>query len=220
MIESPEGLGATDEEITQAIDAQVAFFQGRGQSVEWKTYADDAPADLLARLEAAGFVADDVEVVLLGEAAAVAADPVLPDGVSLREFSSAEDWDRVSDFLDRIWGAERSWVTEALRSEQARSPELYRPVLAQDDATGQVVSNAALRLTPGCDFAGLWGGSTLPEYRGRGIYRALTAYRARIAMDQGYRFLRVDTSPDSRPILTRLGLQPVTTTTPCVLRPE
>jgi hypothetical protein len=45
-VESPEGLGATEQEIEGAIDTQVAFFRGRGQSFEWKTYADDPPADL------------------------------------------------------------------------------------------------------------------------------------------------------------------------------
>ena len=36
------------------------------------------------------------------------------------------------------------------------------------------------RLTPveGTDFAGIWGGSTLPGFRGRGIYRALVAARS------------------------------------------
>ena len=84
----------------------------------------------------------------------------------------------------------------------------------------RVISYAALRLTPGVDFAGLWGGTTHAEWRGRGLYRALTAYRARLALDAGHPYVRVDTSPDSRPILTRLGLHQVTTTTPCVLDPR
>lgn len=42
-------------------------------------------------------------------------------------------------------------------------------------------------------------GGTLPEWRGRGIYRALTAARTRAAL--------------SRPILERGGLVAVTTTT-------
>ena len=47
---------------------------------------------------------------------------------------------------------------------------------------------------------GLWGGGTLPAWRGRGIYRALVAYRAGLAASRGYRYLTVDASADSEPI--------------------
>ena len=108
-----------------------------------------------------------------------------------------------------------------LRAEQERDPALLRPVLAEEiGGLQRVISYAAVRLTPGVDFAGLWGGTTHAEWRGRGLYRALTAYRARLALDAGHPYVRVDTSPDSRPILTRLGLHQVTTTTPCVLDPR
>ena len=58
------------------------------------------------------------------------------------------------------------------------------------------------------------GGSTHPEWRRRGLYRATVAYRARLALDRGYRFACDDASPNSRPILNRLGLHQVSTTTP------
>jgi GNAT superfamily N-acetyltransferase len=81
------------------------------------------------------------------------------------------------------------------------------------------VSSARLEVVPGTEFGGLWGGSTLQRWRGRGIYRALVAHRARIAVERGIRYLQVDASEDSRPILERLGFVAVTTTTPYVWRP-
>lgn len=220
MIESPDGLGDTEDEIAAAIATEVAFFTDRGQRVEWKTYADDAPADLVSRLAAAGFAVGDVEVLMLGRAAdlvPICADP-LPPGLGLREFSGAVDWARASALMDTVWGVKDNWVNDVLRREQEAAPERFRPVFVEETAGARrVVSYAALRLTPGVDFAGLWGGSTHPDYRGRGLYRALTAYRAQLALAAGHPYVRVDTSPDSRPILTRLGLHPVTTTTPCVL---
>jgi len=72
---------------------------------------------------------------------------------------------------------------------------------------------------PGTDFAGLWGGSTLPAWRGRGIYRAMVAARAQRAAARGVRYLQVDASDDSAPILRRLGFRAVTTTTPYVWAP-
>jgi hypothetical protein len=77
-----------------------------------------------------------------------------------------------------------------------------------------------LRLQPETEFCGLWGGSTLDQWRGRGLYRALTSYRARLALEHGYRYARVDTSADSRPILVGLGMQAVADTRPYLFDPS
>jgi hypothetical protein len=63
------------------------------------------------------------------------------------------------------------------------------------------------------------GGSTLPVWRRRGIYRGIVGYRARLGVAAGFRYIQVDASADSRPILTRLGPRPVATTTPYVRPP-
>jgi hypothetical protein len=48
---------------------------------------------------------------------------------------------------------------------------------------------------------------------------ALVARRAQVAAARGVRFLQVDASDDSRPILERLGFVAITTTTPYVWTP-
>ncbi len=63
---------------------------------------------------------------------------------------------------------------------------------------------------------GRWDGGRLA---GKGIYRALVAYRARIAAERGYRYLQVDATDMSAPILRRLGFTELGTTTPYVSRP-
>ncbi|QQB64793.1 GNAT family N-acetyltransferase [Kytococcus sedentarius] len=80
----------------------------------------------------------------------------------------------------------------------------------------EVLSAGRLELVPGTDFAGLWGGATHEAWRGRGLYRALTAARARHAQALGARFVYVECSPMSQPILERSGLSRITTTTPYV----
>ncbi len=70
----------------------------------------------------------------------------------------------------------------------------------------------------GTEFAGIWGGATRPEWRGRGIYRALTAARERSALALGKRLIHSDSTEDSRPILQRAGLVKVSTTTPYLWR--
>ena len=49
------------------IAAQVLYFAARGTPVEWKLYDYYQPADLAQRLLAAGFVADDEELMLVAE---------------------------------------------------------------------------------------------------------------------------------------------------------
>jgi predicted acetyltransferase len=66
-------------------------------------------------------------------------------------------------------------------------------------------SAGRLDLPPEGDFAGLFGGGTVPEFRHRGVYRALVAERVRVARERGYRFAYVEAAPTSRPILERLG---------------
>lgn len=85
---------------------------------------------------------------------------------------------------------------------------------------GQVVSAAWVRFHAGTEFASLWGGATLPTWRRRGIYTELVARRADEAAERGFRYLQVDALPESRPILERLGLRQVTTTTPWLWAPS
>ena len=87
------------------------------------------------------------------------------------------------------------------------------------EAAGAITSAGRVRFVRGTEFATLWGGATLPGWRGRGIYRATVAYRANLAAERGFRFLEVDASSDSRPILERLGFIAVTTPTPYVWSP-
>jgi hypothetical protein len=47
----------------------------------------------------------------------------------------------------------------------------------------------------------------------------LVAFRTRIAAERGYRYLQVDASNESRPILHRLGFVPLSSTTPYIYQP-
>ena len=214
MVECPDGLG--DDPDTW-IARQVEFFRERGQRLEWKTYGYDEPADLPARLERAGFVPEDPEVVLLGQCADLVHDVHLPEGARLHEPATDEDWVRVRGLLTQVWGEHGVDIADSLREEQQARPDLMVTTVVQEVDTGAVVSYAVLRLTEGTDFCGLWGGSTLPAWRRRGLYRTLVSHRARIALERGHPYARVDTSPDSRPILIRLGMHAVADTRPYVL---
>jgi predicted GNAT family acetyltransferase len=82
------------------------------------------------------------------------------------------------------------------------------------EVAGRIVSAGRLEPVVGTTFAGIWGGATRPEWRGQGIYRALTAERARSALAMGKSLINSDSTEYSRPILERAGLVKVSTTTP------
>jgi GNAT superfamily N-acetyltransferase len=212
-------LGGLDGlELDALIAAQVEHFAALGREVEWKYYTHDLPADLPDRLLAAGFRPEPDEMVLIGDVTDLATEPTLPAGVRLREVTSRADLERIQAIQETVWGESHAWLPDALSRDLEGAGDPVRVVVAE--AGDQVVCACWVRFHPGTEFASLWGGSTLPEWRGRGIYRALVAYRARLAAELGYRYLQVDASPDSRGILARLGFLPVATTIPYIWRPS
>ncbi|TFC49832.1 N-acetyltransferase [Cryobacterium sp. TMT1-21] len=219
FVETAREVGLTGSALDALIAGHRDFFAARGEAVEWKTRGHDEPADLTRRLIAAGFVPEAPETVVVGETARLTARPGsgLPDGVTIRQVDSRADFDGIADVQTQVWGTDQSWLAGDLETSVRDAPGDVLVFVAE--AAGEVVSSCRLEFTPGTDFAGLWGGSTLAAWRGRGIYRALVAHRARLAHDRGVRYLQVDASEDSKPILLRLGFQTLTTTTPYVWTP-
>jgi GNAT superfamily N-acetyltransferase len=211
-------LGAVrGAELDALIARQVRVFAERAEPFEWKTRGHDEPADLPQRLAAAGFVPEGAETVLIAAVAEVAAEPRPPEGVTLREVSDRRDLRRIEAMEQAIWHEDESRLADRLEAERAVAPDELVVVTAE--AGRRVVCAGWVRFETGSDFATLWGGGTLPEWRGRGIYRSMVAYRAQLARERGCRYLEVDASDESRPILERLGFVAVTTTTPFVWSP-
>ena len=217
FISAPPDTGLRGAELDRLIARQRDYFTGRGEAVEWKTYAHDQPPDLVARLRAAGFVAEDLETVLVGRTEQMATPPVLPGGVVLRQVTADADMRRIADMESAVWGEDRNHNGDHLIREVAAAPEDFLVLVAE--AGTQVVAAGWISFRPGSDFAGLWGGATLREWRRKGIYHALVAARAQLAAARGVPYLQVDASSDSAPILRRLGFQALTTTTPYVWTP-
>jgi GNAT superfamily N-acetyltransferase len=212
FVDTTQNLGVTGAALDALIAEQVAFFEARGESFEWKTRGHDEPADLHDRLIAAGFVPEERETVVVGEAAQLVTGATTPDGITIRQVTDRADLERIAAMETAVWGEDWSWLADDLEGRL----QTGTAVILIAEAPGTVVSAAWLVTKPGRDFAGLWGGSTLAEWRGRGIYRALVARRAQIAAERGIPYLQVDASDDSRPILERLGFVAITTTTPYV----
>jgi GNAT superfamily N-acetyltransferase len=211
--------GLEGADLDELIARQVHVFAERGERFEWKLHGHDRPRDLPQRLRAAEFVPEDTETIVIARVADIAGEPRLPEGVSLRGVTSRTDFERIAALEQAVWGDEdqQSWLVDMLESERAADPDALAIVVAEAAAT--VVCAAWIRFEGGTEFATLWGGATLPEWRRRGIYRATVAYRANLAAGRGFRYLETDASDDSRPILEHLGFIAVTSTTPYVWSP-
>jgi len=183
-------------------------------TLEWKTRSHDGLTGLDEALQAEGFTRGEEESVMIGESAALAVDVALPDGVSLQRVRSVED------ALALCIAAEDAFDGSAAEAPRRAADLMGR--LARGHGTeawmalaeGEVVSGGRLEPVPGTDFAGIWGGFTLEDWRGQGIYRAVTAQRARTALAHGISLIHSDSTDYSRPILERYGFVRVTGTTP------
>lgn len=211
--------GRDADGIRDLVDAALAHFASRPgiRSVEWKTRAHDRAPGLHDALVARGFAPEEPESIMIGEAALLVQDVALSEGVELRRATSDDEvlaMERMQGmvFADPDWRSRAEATIRRLREDD--SMQLWTAVLGDE-----VISAGRLEPVAGTEFAGLWGGATLPEWRGRGIYRALTAARARAALAQGKRYLQSDSTEFSRPILERAGLVKVSTTTPYVWTP-
>jgi predicted GNAT family acetyltransferase len=136
----------------------------------------------------------------------------LPAGVTLRRITAEPDVRAMSALQDEVFGGS---VTPDHADAILRRVEVDPAMeLWIAEAAGVVVSAGRLQPVAGSDFAGIWGGVTRPGWRGRGIYRALTAARARSALAAGRTLIHSDSTALSRPILERSGLVACSTTTP------
>lgn len=184
--------------------------------VEWKTRGHDEAPGLHESLLAHGFVAEETESIMVGPVAGLIADVALPEGVTLRTVRAEADVRAMCAMADEVFGDPPSnRMADALLARLARHDGMELWVAEHD---GRVISAGRLEPVPGTDFAGVWGGATVPQWRGRGIYRALTAARARSARALGKIYMNSDSTEFSRPILERSGLVKVSTTTPYELQ--
>ena len=212
----------TPENADAVIAEQVAFFQSLAveaaagdRAIEWKVYGHDLPPDLGARLAAAGFEPDEPETLVVFDLRTqLRGEPdTRSTGLQGVEIRLVGDDAGFADFIAAGAAAFGRDVNEQMRRiGRELKARLADPALALyvAYADGRAVASARAEFAPGRSFAGLWGGGTLPAYRGRGIYRALVKARAEEARRRGYRFLRVDARETSRPILERLGFIPLT----------
>jgi hypothetical protein len=202
-----------DASVEAAIQEQIDYFESLGQDFEWKLYDHDRPADLKDRLVAHGFLVEEAEAVLvldLERAPDLLWQPVKHD---IRRIAAPEKLSDVRRVEEQVWDEDFSWIGlylgAALR-EHADQMSVYAAYIDEKPA-----SAAWVYFPQHSQFASLWGGATLIGARKQGLYTALLALRAQEAKARHVRYLTVDASPMSRPILEKFGFELIAWTFPC-----
>jgi len=207
----------TEENADAVIAYEIDHHRRLGVPFEWKLYSHDTPGDMLMRLQRHGFDIGEREAVLVYD---LANRPQWMDEDNTKNVIRIERLDQIPIYKDLV-GEDFDEHQEAIIADLAkaiRSGSMHHRIYIAYDGP-QPVSSGRLYTHTDSWFAGLYGGGTLPAFRGRGHYRALVAARARDALASGAKYLQVDALPTSRPILERLGFIRLTDTWPCDWRP-
>lgn len=174
--------------------------RARGRTAcSWEVGSHATPDDLVERLLACGLVDDEPTPLAVGM---VLTEPPAeaPADVEVRRVETSEE----------AFAAERIAAT-AFGMLPPVAPKPFRPdprnVVYLAYVDGEPVARASASF--GEHGVTLFGGSTLPEARGRGAYRALVAARWHDAVARGTPLVVTQAGPMSRPILARLGFREV-----------
>jgi GNAT superfamily N-acetyltransferase len=208
-------LGGADVQAIQSLVSEALAHYRRDPAikrVEWKTRGHDHAPGRHEALLGNGFTPDEPESIVIGEADRLAVDVPLPASVRLRRVTSEPDVRAMCAMVAAVFGdPESDEEVDALLRRLSFSDGMELWVA---ESQGEIVGAGRLEPVPASRFAGIWGGATRPDWRGRGVYRALTAARARSALRAGKTLIHSDSTEYSRPILERSGLVRVSTTTP------
>ena len=174
--------------------------RARGRSAcSWEVGCSAQPADLSERLLALGLVDDDDSPAVGMALTAPAGEPGSPSGIE-----SGVPRATPTSSSRRRSRRRRSEAATSLRGQFVPGSPIVTYLASID---GRPVGRATGSFS---DFGvTLFGGATLPEARGRGVYRALVHARLDDAAARGTPVAVTQAGRQSRPILERLGFEEV-----------
>ncbi len=219
LIAEGEGEGAViysrldESNADRVIREQIAYFEAIGQDFEWKVFDYDTPADLRERLIASGFECEEPEAIMALDLENAPAELFQSVNADVRRITDLAQIMIAMQILEQVWNDSHEMLGKILTEEFTHNGDYLSMYLAYAD--GIPASAAWIRFHEGNPFAGLWGGSSLPAYRKRGLYTALLSVRAQEARQRGVRYLTIDASAMSQPIVAKYGFQLLTIAHAC-----
>jgi hypothetical protein len=199
-------------ETDRCIVEEVAAAAGNVKALMWKVYGHDAPKNLGERLVAHGFSDHDASALMAAPVAQViAALGEATHAITVRELRDAHALDAYQDIWDSVWpdAPNTRYVDDYRELAARRDPGVV--FFAGFSPTDDPVTSGYLFHAPACPFALLCGGATKAAWRNRRAYTAMLIARAQRAHERGATYLAVEASPQSQPILERLGFARLTT---------
>jgi GNAT superfamily N-acetyltransferase len=195
-----------DADVEPAVAEIRALLRARGRGgAEWELGESCTPADLVQRLLALGVRWIEEEPVAIGMVLRGAPSWEPPTDVTARRVSSLDELVLAREIQRQAFGDPRGVDFDRAKRDLESEGVTGATFLAWVDGEPAAAAYGAytsLGLI-------LFGGATLPAARGRGAYRALVAARAAEAEERGTPTLVTHAGQMSRPILERLGFEPV-----------
>jgi len=196
--------------LAKLVEREKRLARRANQNLEWKWYeALDQTGELAAQLTKAQYEADDLETFMV-----VSIDRLtMPaTGLKVLRANSFADLSIVFGLQEKIWQQPMSERLQAAYESWLHDPQAVSYFWVEIDGTP--VSSAWIGYTEQSQFAGLWAGSTLPDYRGRGCYLALINARAQEAKKRGVKYLTIDAASSSEAIVKPMGFEALSLTRP------
>jgi hypothetical protein len=198
---------ANETKLHQVIHQEVEYFLPFEQPFTWKVYDHDLLPSLKEELVSHGFAPDDdpaaVMVLDVKNTPLVSA----PTRADVRRINTLEGLKDIIYVLDNVWGGHNTWVNDRLGAHLQIPGYLSVYAAYVDDRPASI----AWTYFPHGQFATLFAGSTLAQYREQGLYTSLLETRLDEIRARGYRYAVVEAGSMSRPIVARHGFQHLTT---------
>jgi hypothetical protein len=201
---------ANESKLHQVIHQELEYFLPLDQPFAWKVYDHDLLPNLKDELLTHGFAPDDdpaAVMVLDVKHAHGPAAPHLPVPGDIRRIDTLEGLKDVISVLDKVWGGHNTWVNDRLGSHLQIPGYLSVYAAYVDDQPASI----AWTYFPHGQFATLFAGSTIAEYRKQGLYTSLLETRLNEIRGRGYRYAVVEAGAMSKPIVAKHGFQHLTT---------
>jgi GNAT superfamily N-acetyltransferase len=189
-----------------AIAESMRVMRAHGVPGTWHVGPSMRPADLGARLLAAGFADGGTEVGMAADLHAVTEDLPTPAGLEIVRVTDAATLTTWKETLAQGFGEgerEAAWVAKIYRRVGFADGVAYRHFLAYLD--GEPVGTSTLFL--GAGVAGIYFVFAVPAVRRRGIGAAVTLAALRDARADGYRIGVLGSSKAGHSVYARLGFQ-------------
>ena len=195
------------------IDIEWNAVHGCAAQMMWKLYAHDpAHHEMRVAFLARGYKEKDHSTLMWATVESVLDSlPRANDTIVAKKLSTAESLDTYLEIWNEVWPDEpnASYVDDyrVLLRENDPGIVLFAGYAANDNP----VSTGYLFHQPGDVFALLCGGTTKTDWRRQRAYTSTLVARARAARERGATYLAVEASPQSHPILARLGFNALST---------